>query len=215
MKRDLPYKSGDGLSDYERSRCLLDLHLPGNSHDFPTLVWFHGGGLQDGSKEANANVHEHLTANGIAVASANYRLSPGVSYPAYIEDAAAAVAWVLDRVESHGGDPGCVPVSGQMVVHSTIRAERGIQGYVQIVDGAAPIHHARDDAPPFLNITGDGDNEGRSDENRRFVEALCEAGHGDAVFVEIEGRDHCGVIDGVGRPGDRVAELMVEFIGRS
>ena len=47
---DVAYKSGDGLSAYEKERCKLDVYLPKGAKDFPTLVWFHGGGLTNGSK---------------------------------------------------------------------------------------------------------------------------------------------------------------------
>ena len=47
---DVNYKQGDGLSEYEKQRCKLDVYLPNNATDFPTLVWFHGGGLKNGDK---------------------------------------------------------------------------------------------------------------------------------------------------------------------
>jgi len=39
-----------------------------------------------------------LAGDGIAVASVNYRLSPKATYPAYVEDSAAAVAWVRAHI---------------------------------------------------------------------------------------------------------------------
>ena len=75
---DLPYKSGDNLSDYEKERCTLDLYLPAGKKGFPTLVWFHGGGLTGGVKNGKDTVAvvRSLAASGVAVASVNYRLSP-------------------------------------------------------------------------------------------------------------------------------------------
>jgi acetyl esterase/lipase len=35
----------------------------------------------------------------------NYRLSPAVSHPAHIEDAAASFAWVKRHIAEYGGDP--------------------------------------------------------------------------------------------------------------
>ena len=74
--RDLPYKT-EGL-DYEKERCKLDLYLPADRKGFPVVVWFHGGGLKGGDKAARAaiQVGQRLASAGIAVASANYRLSP-------------------------------------------------------------------------------------------------------------------------------------------
>jgi acetyl esterase/lipase len=108
------YKSGGHLSEYERTRCALDLYLPAGTTSFPVIVWFHGGGLTAGDKagDTQAAIARSLAARGIAVASANYRLSPKVSFPAYVEDAAAGVAWVLDHIEDYGGDSGKVFVAG-------------------------------------------------------------------------------------------------------
>ena len=42
----------------------------------------------------------------------NYRLSPKVKCPAYIEDAAAAVAWTFKNIEKYGGSKELIFVSG-------------------------------------------------------------------------------------------------------
>ena len=68
-------------------------------YNFPTIVWFHGGGLTGGEKE----IPFALKEKGFAVIGVNYRLSPKVNAPAYIEDAAAAVAWVFKYVKNYGG----------------------------------------------------------------------------------------------------------------
>ena len=108
---NLAYKSGAALSDYERERCVLDLYLPTN-HAFATLVWFHGGGLVGGSKEGNGAFGRMFVKEGIALAMANYRLSPKVKYPAYVEDAAAAFAWVHSHIVEYGGNSNRVFVGG-------------------------------------------------------------------------------------------------------
>ncbi len=105
---NLPYRSGDGLSEYEKERCRLDVYHPADRKDFATVVWFHGGGLTGG----NRSVPEGLQKQGIAIVAANYRLSPQVKSPAYIEDAAAAVAWTFQNIERFGGDPAKIYVSG-------------------------------------------------------------------------------------------------------
>lgn len=47
VHQNVAYKSGPGLSEYEWQRCALDLYLPEGVSGFPTLVWFHGGGLTE------------------------------------------------------------------------------------------------------------------------------------------------------------------------
>jgi len=111
--KDLPYKSGNGLTDYERERCKLDLYLP-QGKGFATVVWFYGGGLEGGEKgqRVNTAIATALARHGIACAAVNYRLSPRATYPAYLDDAAASVAWTLANIEQRGGDPRRVFVSG-------------------------------------------------------------------------------------------------------
>lgn len=110
----VPYKTGDSLSSYEKQRCLLDVYLPAEKKDFATLVWFHGGGLTGGNKDADSTkkVAQGLAKSGLAVVVPNYRLSPQAKYPAYIEDATAAVAWTLKNIAQHGGDAQRVFVGG-------------------------------------------------------------------------------------------------------
>ncbi|MCA9257692.1 MAG: alpha/beta hydrolase [Planctomycetales bacterium] len=110
----MPYRAGADLSDYQRQRCRLDLYLPSTETPFPTLVWFHGGGLEGGDKgeEMHRRIGAKLASLGIGCAAANYRLSPQAMYPAYVEDAAAAVAWTMRHIEDHGGDEGQVFVGG-------------------------------------------------------------------------------------------------------
>lgn len=93
---------------YINERCRLDVYYPGNVKDFTTVVWFHGGGLEGGEKY----IPETWKNKGIAVVAVNYRLHPKVKSPVYIEDAAAAVAWVFNTIEKYGGDPKKIVVSG-------------------------------------------------------------------------------------------------------
>ena len=70
----------------------LDLYLPDRSAS-SLFVYFHGGGLECGDKNAADVFTPYLTSRGIAVASANYRMYPSAKYPDFICDAAQAVAW--------------------------------------------------------------------------------------------------------------------------
>ena len=111
---DIAYKTGGQVGQYETERCKLDLYLPRGGKNFATLVWFHGGGLKAGSKDGGETpkIARALASEGIAVVSVNYRLSPKATYPAYIEDSAAAAAWVRSHIAEHGGDPAKIFISG-------------------------------------------------------------------------------------------------------
>lgn len=86
--------------DLERHK--LDIYLPDKSN-FPTLIFFHGGGLIKGDKSDIAKLSGYFTSRGIAFASPNYRMYPDAKYPDFIEDGAAAVAWVKNNINSFGG----------------------------------------------------------------------------------------------------------------
>ncbi|MBR8537885.1 alpha/beta hydrolase [Carboxylicivirga sediminis] len=110
LKENIHYysESLNQSDDYINERCVLDVYYPQDSAAYATVVWLHGGGIQAGQKE----IPEALKQKGIAVVGVNYRLHPKVSAPAYIEDAAAAVAWVFKNIEQYGGDPSLIFVSG-------------------------------------------------------------------------------------------------------
>lgn len=93
---------------YCLERCKLDIYYPENQPGFPTVVWFHGGGLTSGSKF----IPEELKNAGMAVVAVNYRLLPTGSLSDCIDDAAAAVAWTFKEIEKYGGDPRNIFVSG-------------------------------------------------------------------------------------------------------
>lgn len=108
LKVDIAYRSGTELTDYMRERCKLDIYYPTDQKDFATVVWFHGGGLKGGNK----SIPKGLKEQGIAVVAVNYRLYPKAKCPAYLDDAAAAVAWTFKNIDRYGGSKEKVFVSG-------------------------------------------------------------------------------------------------------
>lgn len=108
------YKAERDQDEYERQRCLLDLYVPPNIRDVPCLVWFHGGGMTGGDKENEKTVAvcRAMAKEGWVVAAVNYRLSPKAKFPAYVEDSAAAVAWIIKNAAQYGGNPNQVFVAG-------------------------------------------------------------------------------------------------------
>lgn len=110
------YKTDSGISyissserdAYRKERCKLDVYYPQDKKNFTTLVFFHGGGLEGG----DAFVPNELKERGVAVVAVNYRLSPKASSPAYVEDAAEAVAWTFNNIEKYGGSKESILVFG-------------------------------------------------------------------------------------------------------
>ena len=110
FKENIFYRTAEEekQDDYMAERCKLDIYYPQKIKNFTTVVWFHGGGITSGEKF----IPERLKNQGIAVVAVNYRLNPRVNCPAYIEDAAAAVAWTFNHIAEFGGDPAKIVVSG-------------------------------------------------------------------------------------------------------
>ena len=87
---------------------VLDLYLPEGAKKFPTLVYFHGGGMTGGRRGGPVQ----LTKLGIAVAAVEYRLYPKCKHPEYIEDCAAATAWVFKNISKYDGNPDKIFIGG-------------------------------------------------------------------------------------------------------
>lgn len=71
---DIPYYESS-TDSYINERCKIDIYYSENTSDFPTVVWFHGGGLSGGEKF----IPQELKDNGLAVVAVNYRLLPHVN----------------------------------------------------------------------------------------------------------------------------------------
>lgn len=110
LESDVCYRaqSESQNNPYLAERCKLDVYYPENTSGFATVVWFHGGGITGGEK----HIPEKLMGQGIAVVAVNYHLNPKVKCPVYIDDAAAAVAWVFKNIADYGGDKSKIIVAG-------------------------------------------------------------------------------------------------------
>jgi acetyl esterase/lipase len=91
----------DKSADAERHK--LDLYLPRDRKNFPTVFFVHGGSWKSGSKDEYAKLGELFANDGLACVIVNYRLSPKVQHPAHIEDVASAFAWTVNNIEKYGG----------------------------------------------------------------------------------------------------------------
>lgn len=106
---NIPYLTG---VSYANDWDKLDLYLPEGKRDVPVIVWIHGGALTQDDKNLEVATGKRFAAAGIATAAVNYRLSPAVSHPAHVQDAAASFAWVKRHIAEYGGDPNNVFLVG-------------------------------------------------------------------------------------------------------
>ena len=95
-------------SELMTKQCRLDVYYPAQDQPYSTVVWFHGGGLTGGRR----SIPDRLKEKGVAVVSVSYRLHPTVTSPAYVQDAAAAVAWTFRHISEYGGSADRIFVSG-------------------------------------------------------------------------------------------------------
>ncbi|MNL38107.1 alpha/beta hydrolase fold protein [compost metagenome] len=92
----------------DQPRQTLSLHRPARALGLPILVL-----LPDAMPgETDERAARDLAAQGFVVVLADRRAAPGSSYPAFIADAAAAVAWAWLRAEDLGGDARRIGVLG-------------------------------------------------------------------------------------------------------
>jgi acetyl esterase/lipase len=109
---DLAYAADPDLPP--ETQCL-DLFTPEEPprSPLPVIVWIHGGGWQDGDKRGGLEWKPAcFTHAGFLLATINYRLAPAFTYPAFMVDAARAVAWLHEHVQEYGGDPERIVLMG-------------------------------------------------------------------------------------------------------
>ncbi|GGW76898.1 carboxylesterase [Alteromonas halophila] len=87
------------------NRQQLDVFIPENpkNKNMPVVVFFHGGRWSFGSKSQYQFVGTRLASMGYVAVLPNTRLYPQVKFPTFVEDAAAAVAWVQRNITDYGG----------------------------------------------------------------------------------------------------------------
>ncbi|MBU2407295.1 MAG: alpha/beta hydrolase, partial [Gammaproteobacteria bacterium] len=109
LEADIPYGSGP--------RQELDVYRPlerslPSEGDRPLVVFFYGGTWSSGERASYKFVGEALAARGAVVVIPDYRLSPQVTYPAFVRDSALAVKWGIDNAARLGADPKKIYVMG-------------------------------------------------------------------------------------------------------
>ena len=101
---DLPYG--------QDPRQRLDVYSPRHAQNRPVVIFWYGGSWVKGKKSDYRFVGTTLAEHGIVAVLPDYRLYPQVSFPAFDEDGARAVAWVEQHVQEFGGDPHRIVVMG-------------------------------------------------------------------------------------------------------
>jgi acetyl esterase/lipase len=113
VEEAIPYREVDGVE------LALDACRPAGSGNAPVaaIVLVHGGSWITGTRDADywRQVCEATAEAGFAGFAISYRLAPEYTYPAAVEDVAAAVEWLREpaQVDRFGIDPARVGIIGE------------------------------------------------------------------------------------------------------
>ncbi|MGY1824550.1 alpha/beta hydrolase fold domain-containing protein [Geodermatophilus sp. SYSU D00079] len=159
----VPYADVPGVRPLE-----LDLYLPAGGAPAPVVVFLHGGGWRLGSRRSagpafpGPSLFEEVAQAGIAVASADYRLSGEAGWPAQLSDAKAAVRWLRARAGELGVDPDRVAAWGEsagghlaallgLVTDPALEGDVGVTGPASTVAAVAAWYPPTD----LVGLAGD------------------------------------------------------------
>jgi acetyl esterase/lipase len=115
VQRAVPYVMRDGLP------LLMDVYLPPQSASpgsppgggaFPAVMLIHGGGFRLGDRTDIRGVGVFLAMNGYVCFSIDYRLAPRFPYPAAVQDAQSALAYMRAHAALFQVDPTRIAAMG-------------------------------------------------------------------------------------------------------
>jgi len=90
-----------------------DIYRPAHpAGPVPVIVFWYGGGWTGGDKDEYRFVGAALAGLGYLAVLPDYRVYPQVKFPVFLDDAAAAVAWVQAHAADYGGDPHRIVLMG-------------------------------------------------------------------------------------------------------
>ncbi len=109
---DLPRAPLPRVENLEAAGRPARLYAP--SHErLPVLLYLHGGGFTIGDLETHGSLCRQLALrSGAAVLALDYRLAPEHRFPAAVDDAWAALAWLHEHAASLGLDGSRLAVGG-------------------------------------------------------------------------------------------------------
>jgi len=104
IHRDIEFAQGGGIPLH------LDIYAPKSSAPLPVVIWIHGGGWKQGSKDDRTFFN--ITNLGFALVCIDYRLSQQAIFPAQIYDCKAAIRWVRANAATYHLNPDKIGVVG-------------------------------------------------------------------------------------------------------
>ena len=107
------YTRSEGLAYGPDPRQKVDVYQPQPAVlNPPMVVFFYGGSWSMGERADYRFVGEALASQGIVAVIADYRLSPDVRYPVFVQDSASAMRWAFEHAADFGVKPSRIFVMG-------------------------------------------------------------------------------------------------------
>jgi acetyl esterase/lipase len=107
ITKDIVYRKIDG------KELKLDIGKPEGSGPFPVVLFFHGGGWQQGNKSHMHKWIRKFAERGYVGVTVAYRFAPEYRWPSQIEDAKEAVRFLRAHAAEYNIDPQRVGVMGE------------------------------------------------------------------------------------------------------
>lgn len=230
VRKDITYVEGQPA---DAAKHKIDLYLPKGKTNFPVLIFIHGGAWRSGDRSNYPPLGNRFAVEGIGVAIPSYRLMPGAPHPAQVEDATAAVEWVIRNIAQYGGDPKRIYVAGHsagghLAAYAALdrRFWPNLKGVLPLsgvydltplpafpsdkVDGS-PMHRIAAGAPPFLITYCQNDYPSLPAEARNFYTAL-QAAKVPSQLVYIPDKNHISEIVDIWQENDLTARAILQFM---
>jgi len=93
-------------------RLKMDVYFPQQGGPWPAVVYLHGGAWMEGDKAEAQELAKQLTPFGYLVVALNYRMVPGVHFPALIEDVKCGVRALRAHAAGYNLDAGQIGAYG-------------------------------------------------------------------------------------------------------
>ena len=103
---DITYLRAGGID------LKLDLYQARGAVPTPTLIYIHGGGWTNGSKESSALTFLPYLEMGWSVVNVEYRMADVAHAPAAVEDCRCALRWIYRNAERYNFDISRIVVTG-------------------------------------------------------------------------------------------------------
>lgn len=106
LVQNIPYRAVDNRT------LACDLYIPKGNGPFPTVMFLHGGGWSGGDRKQLRRQASFLAERGFFGVAIDYRLAPEHPFPASLEDARGAVAWIREHAAQYQMDPKRIAAVG-------------------------------------------------------------------------------------------------------